>query len=160
MSRFETLRKALTTMSNEPKQRNRDEERDLFNIYNEFAKSLRTWFIAYGIGGPVLLLTNEAVQSKIANSGFARCIGLAFLIGVALQVLLALLDKNALWGCYMAERHPDRRKKRGYRVAKWVAYAFWPEFLLDFLSLVFFACATYRVFIILTAPACLRSPLL
>ena len=137
-------------MSSEPKQHDSDEESNLFDDYDEFAKVLRTWFVAYGIGGPVLLLTNEAVRSKIATSGFARCIALAFLIGVGLQVLLALVNKTALWLCYKAAREPNLRKSRAYRAAEWFAYEFWIDFLVDLTSFVLFAWATYRVFIILT----------
>jgi hypothetical protein len=60
----------------------------LINAYDEFAKTLRTWLVAYGIGGPVLLLTNETVRQAIAKSGAARCIAGTFLLGVGLQVLL------------------------------------------------------------------------
>jgi hypothetical protein len=137
-------------MSSEPRQHGSETEGDLFDDYNEFAKVLRTWFVAYGIGGPVLLLTNEAVRSKIAASGFARCIAAAFLIGVGSQVLLALINKTALWLCYKAAREPNLRKRPAYRAAEWFAYEFWIDFLADLSSFVFFAWATYQVFMTLT----------
>jgi len=137
-------------MSDEPKQRDRDEERDLFDDYDEFAKVLRTWFVAYWIGGPVLLLNNETIRSKIARSGSARYIALLFLIGVGLQVLLALLNKTALWLCYMAEREPKRRARWLYRAAESFAYEFCIDLLFDLVSLGLLGLATYRVFIILT----------
>jgi hypothetical protein len=99
----------------------------------------------------VLLLTNDTVRSKIAASGYARCIASAFLIGVGLQVLLALFNKTALWLCYMAEREPSLRERRAYRVAEWFAYVFWVDFIVDIASFILFAWATYRVFILLTA---------
>jgi hypothetical protein len=138
-------------MTSELKRRDSDKESDLFHDYDEFAKVLRTWFVAYGIGGPVLLLTNEAVRSQIATSGFARCIASAFLIGVGLQVLLALFNKTALWLCYKAEREPRLRERRAYRAAEWFAYEFWIDFFVDLSSFVVFAWATYRVFMLLTA---------
>lgn len=140
-------------MNSESNQPDSDAASNLFEDYDKYAKVLRTWFVAYGIGGPVLLLTNEAVRDKIAASGLARCIASAFLIGVGVQVLLALLNKTALWLCYMAERKPELRTRRPYRAANWFAYEFWIEFVVDLISFVAFGWATYRTFIILTEVA-------
>lgn len=134
-------------MSSEP---HHDKESDLFEDYDAFAKVLRTWFVAYGVGGPVLLLTNDTVSSKIADSGCARGIASAFLIGVGLQVLFTLLNKAALWGCYKAARDSKLRERLVYRIAEWFAYVLWLDLLVDFVSFVLFAFATYRVFTILT----------
>jgi len=138
-------------MSNTSNQHDSENEDDLFGDYDEFAKVLRTWFVAYGIGGPVLLLTNETVRAKIAASGCARNITLAFLIGVGFQVLLTLLNKAALWGCYQAARKPELRKRLVHRAAEWFAYVLWIDLLVDIASLILFAYATYRAFTILTA---------
>jgi len=123
----------------------------LFSVYSEFARVLRTWFVAYGIGGPVLLLTNDAVQRKFAASGQAAHITLAFLTGVALQVLLAVLNKNATWIAYEAERRADRKTKTVYRLAVWFTNEFWIEFAMDMGSLVAFTWATYRAFVIVVS---------
>ena len=129
-------------MPTEPQKRDSDKASDLFDDYDEFAKVLRTWFVAYGIGGPVLLLTNETVRLKLAASGHARCIASAFLIGVGLQVLLALFNKTALWLCYRAEREPRLRQKIVYRAAEWFVYEFWIDFLADLSSFGVLAWAT------------------
>jgi hypothetical protein len=139
-------------MAKESKPGDSSEADNLFADYDEFAKVLRTWFVAYGVGGPVLLLTNEVARSHVATSGFARCIASDFLIGVGLQVLLALVNKTFLWLCYLAERRPERRTQPLYRVAEWFAYEIWIDLLVDCSSFVLFAYATYRVFMILTAP--------
>ncbi|MGH7618696.1 MAG: hypothetical protein ACREPM_15860 [Gemmatimonadaceae bacterium] len=127
--------------------------KDLFNDYNEYAKVLRAWFVAYGIGGPVLLLTNAAIGSKIAASGSARPIGSAFLGGVGLQVLLALLNKSALWLYYKSERRPELGRGWGYRLAKWFAYEFWIDFSFDSVSFILLGWATWRAFSILIGAA-------
>jgi hypothetical protein len=128
-----------------------DEQDNLFADYDEFAKVLRTWFVAYGIGGPVLLLTNDKVREKIAASGWSRCIASAFLFGVGLQILLAIFNKSALWFCYLATRHPERSDRLIYRIANWFAYDFWIDFLIDIMSLAALGWATYEAFSILTA---------
>jgi hypothetical protein len=128
-----------------------DEPDDYFADYDEYAKVLRTWFVAYGIGGPVLLLTNEAVRGKIVASGLSGYIASAFLVGVGLQVVLAITNKTALWGCYKAARQPELRKRRRYCVAHWFAYVLWIDLLFDVVSLFAFGLATYLAFEILTA---------
>jgi hypothetical protein len=138
-------------MSSEHEGRDSEKASDLFDDYDEFAKILRTWLVAYGIGGPVLLLTNDTMRSKLAASGEARCIASAFLVGVGLQVLLAFLNKTFLWLCYRAEREQKLRQKVAYRVAEWFAYEFWFDFLVDLVSLVLLGWATYQGFILLTA---------
>lgn len=126
------------------------EAESLFRAYEEYAKTLRTWFVAYGIGGPVLLLTNEKVQEKIAASGQARTIALFFLLGVVGQVVLAFVNKTALWANYYAELNPHLVTQKRYRFAAWLAEQFWIDFLLDVAALWLFAAATWRVFNIVT----------
>ena len=45
---------------------------EYFKPYEEYSKVLRTWFVAFGIGAPVLLLTNERIAEAIKASGEAR----------------------------------------------------------------------------------------
>ncbi len=71
---------------------------EYFAAYEEYSKVLRTWFVAYGIGGPVLLLTNEALAKAIKTSGQGRGLAALFLIGVGLQVVLAAMNKFSMWG--------------------------------------------------------------
>lgn len=106
--------------------------------YREFAKVVRTWFVAWGIGGPVLLMTSRSVQSRFVESGHARAIVVWFLAGVALQVWLAVVNKTAVWLCYDAVR-------QGRNPIAWAerwAFAFGPEVIVDGLSFVVFLIAT------------------
>ena len=58
---------------------------------------LRVWLIAYCIGGPAIFLTNEAAGKTLFSCGSGRIVAYAFLGGVAVQVVLALLYKSAMW---------------------------------------------------------------
>jgi hypothetical protein len=122
--------------------------------YASFAGVLRTWLIAYGIGGPVLLITNENVSKKISASGLSRDIALLFLSGVALQVIVAFLYKGAMWYLYMGEEVSERiTDSRCYKISSWLSEAFWLEMLFDLGSIVLFAIATMRVLELLTVAA-------
>ena len=42
-----------------------DEIEELYKAYEEHAKTLRTWLVAYGIGAPVVFLTNEQLSKRL-----------------------------------------------------------------------------------------------
>lgn len=122
------------------------EAESLFKAYEEYAKTLRTWFVAYGIGGPVLLLTNEAVRGKVAASGLAHTLGAAFLSAVAAQVCLAFLNKTVLWANYFAELRPALAKTRRYRFAAWIGEQYWIDVVIDIGSMILFGWASWAAF--------------
>ena len=43
-----------------------------FQNYSDYSRTLRAWLVAYGIGGPVLFLTNDKVATRVAESGHAN----------------------------------------------------------------------------------------
>ncbi len=51
---------------------------EYLEAYAEHSKVIRTWFVAYGIGAPVLLLTNEALARTLKASGSVRVTQPAF----------------------------------------------------------------------------------
>lgn len=71
--------------------------------YGEYSKTLRAWFVAYGVGAPVLLFTNDAFVRALRASGAAKYAATLFLSGVALQILLASLNKVTMWTLYFGE---------------------------------------------------------
>lgn len=75
-----------------------DSRSELYAAYDGYSRALRTWLVAYGIGAPVLLMTNDALWLAVAESGDAAWIGALFLVGVALQVVLTAVNKTAMWG--------------------------------------------------------------
>ncbi len=64
-----------------------------FNAYAELSKTLRTWLVAYGIGAPIVLLTNAGFSGAIRKAGDSKYVAGAFLLGVAAQVALAAINK-------------------------------------------------------------------
>jgi hypothetical protein len=123
----------------------------LYAAYDGYSRTLRTWLVAYGIGAPVLLMTNDALWRAIADSGDMTWIGALFLTGVALQVLLATVNKAAMWVLYYSEIRSEFEEGWLCSVAAWLSRQFWIDILVDLLSMCFFAGATYQVFRILTA---------
>lgn len=114
--------------------------------YRQHATTLRNWFVAYGVGGPVVLLTNSTLLAALKASSDLATVGWSFLLGVGLQVLLALIDKYADWICYRHALHPDNPATKCQRLATWWVEANAPSFLMDLSSMVLLSVATVTVF--------------
>jgi hypothetical protein len=119
---------------------------EIYKAYEEYSKTLRTWFVAYGVGAPLLLMTNDKLSAKIAAAPEAPYLVAAYCIGVGVQVLLAVVNKNIMWGCYYGQIEPAFKNTRRYRFAEWVSAQYWIDALADLLTAVLFAAATYRLF--------------
>ncbi|MEX1826849.1 hypothetical protein [Luteibacter sp. CQ10] len=110
--------------------------------YAEYAKTLRAWLVAYGIGGPVLFLTNEKAAARLASAENALTIIAFFLIGVGLQVLGTVVNKWAAWHVYSTLDDEARANHWPSRFWCWVNKQTWFDILLDTSSIAAFAVAT------------------
>jgi hypothetical protein len=57
-----------------------------FGAYEEYSKVVRTWLVAYGVGRPVLLFTNERISTAVANSPSAHWIAGLFLLWIDMVI--------------------------------------------------------------------------
>jgi len=80
---------------------------EYFAVYEHYSNLLRTWLMAYGIGAPVLVLTNENLWKQVAASGSGSRIGWPFVVGVTLQALLAAANKATAWVVYFGQIRPE-----------------------------------------------------
>ena len=110
--------------------------------------------VGYGIGEPVLLLTSKEAPQALAKSPQLNVIVTLFVLGVGLQILLALINKWAAWhmyrgayALYQLENHdPDgdgHHSTRMYAVWRWINKQSWIDFLVDIGALAFFSFATW-----------------
>lgn len=114
--------------------------------YQEYNKSLRTWFVAFGIGGPVFLLSQDAVLQKLRAAGVLPSVSLFFLIGVATQVFIAFINKIECWYCYYAHVDMAFTKTRRGRFMLWLDNQFWLDIICDLISIILFSLAIIEVF--------------
>jgi hypothetical protein len=125
-----------------------------YQSYSEYSKTLRTWFVAYGIGGPIVLLSNNPAWGWLVKSGRISLIGLLFLLGGVLQVISALLNKHAMWYLYIGEYEPATKSNRSYKVSDKYSNQGWVDVVIDLATLILFAWATWLAFsTIMAAPA-------
>lgn len=129
--------------------------------YAEYSKTVRTWFVAYGIGAPVVLLSSDTAWKAIVDANCGESIGFFFLTGVALQLVAALLNKHAMWNMYFQEAslefatplNPPYWDRWIYKISEWYSEQNWVDVLLDLYSLILFGWATRLAFLILSNQA-------
>jgi hypothetical protein len=97
-----------------------------------------------------LFATQPRLAEKLFETNQARFIAVLFLLGVFLQVIVALLYKGAMWYLYVGEEDTKMQKKKRYKISDWLSEAFWMEILFDLASIALFAWATILVLNILT----------
>jgi hypothetical protein len=113
-----------------------------YQEYSEYAKNIRLWFVAYGVGGPALLLTQPALYDSISRSDDIQAVAIAYFAGVIVQILTALLYKAAAWNLHRSkERGQGRPSRWAERVESW----YWLDLVADLTTLALFAFATVCV---------------
>jgi hypothetical protein len=120
-----------------------------YSNYAEYNKQLRLWLVGFGIGGPVLFFTHPEVLKGIALEE-RRFVVFLFLIGSAIQVALAIINKTASW---LEFHHEDCKAREtahkeswwGGKVGKKLSSWFLIDFLADGVSAVLFGWAIYLI---------------
>jgi len=125
----------------------RDSAVSLYKVYEEHSRTFRTWMVAYGIGSPAVMLTNESLARAFTASPAARLIVILFLIGVIAQVCLSFINKTIMWINYNAAQldiqYGDSRRWHAVeRAANWLSDRYSIDFIVDLISIVAFALAT------------------
>ena len=116
-----------------------------YSAYQYHSNLLRTWLVAYGIGGPVLLFTNDSLWGQLRESGEVIFVGTLFLIGVACQIFLAGLNKTVMWTLYFGEGDPQFQEKCRYKIMAWLSGQIWIDLGFDIASMGLMAWATVTV---------------
>lgn len=130
-----------------------------FEAYGQYNRTLRIWFVAFGVGGPVLFLVEPDLRRELEESGKLACVVYPFLLGVALQIIGALVNKAVAWSAYY-----DEAFKRTYKCqwqwirvwwpslcdwyfskCKWFVNQYWFDAIIDVATFGLFALATIRL---------------
>ena len=119
---------------------------EYLKAYQEHAKTLKTWFVAYGIGVLILLISRDLLWNALIKSGYAMLVGCLSLAGVSAQVLVVICNKVANWFCYYGEFKPAFKSKWAYKVSRWFEGQFWVDCSLDLITLATFFWVTVCLF--------------
>ena len=142
---MERNRKSKKNAGGGPRDPAQKDETGFYAAYSEFARNLRIWFLAYGIGATAIFVTNEGAGRKLLASGAAETVIYLFLAGVAVQILVALLYKSAMWFLYMAEIDAENKDSWTYTASVFVSDDYWLELGCDLATIVCFGAATYHL---------------
>ena len=118
------------------------EKTDYFEPYSHFARTLRIWFIAYGVGAPIAIFSNDTILQKLMAARVVQPAIWYFFAGIAIQIVMAMMWRTSMWYQYLAEDNADVKKTRRYRWSLWASEQYWLEVIPDLLTLGAFAWAT------------------
>jgi hypothetical protein len=121
---------------------NRHEELEHYSNYSEYSKTLRAWLVAYGIGAPVLVATNEQIYPLFKAANYRTWIVSFFLLGVAGQILLGFINKWCAYHMYLGECKPRFQQNSRYKFWNWLNDRSWIDLAIDSASILAFAIAT------------------
>ena len=116
--------------------------KDYFEQYWRYCSSLRNWFVAYGIGGCILFLSDKAELFQKMALRQKRAVVIAFFIGVIAQALLAGLNKCIHWNIYWDKEEQGFRQKLRYKVSCFISTQFWIDMSVDLITFGAFGIAT------------------
>ena len=118
---------------------------DAADFYSEYAKSattLRVWFVTFGIGGLYLLLTNSALLDKLKLSQSLIHISFLFLLGIGVQLFIAVLNKWVNWYNY----YFDGDKETWFaRMIDTLSRQFWLDIFADITSCICFGIIIWKM---------------
>jgi len=120
-----------------------DDGSDAQQAYVEYNKTLRAWFIAFGAGGPALLLVEEDLRNALCEANALRHVVILFLIGVAAQVAGAVLNKWVNWGMYYGCVESAAKDRWYCRLASHLHNKAWIDIALDAATIFLFGCAAW-----------------
>lgn len=124
-----------------------DDGTENFTAYLEYNRVLRTWFVAFGVGGPALFLLNDDIAKRLAAADELQLVAMLFLGGAALQVLGALINKIANWYVYESTFDEKVAKSLRCKVGLWLIEQYWIDLTLDLLTIGGFG---YSAWLLLT----------
>jgi hypothetical protein len=130
----------------------RDEHaREYYDNYAEYNRTLRAWFVIFGVGGPATFIASKELSAKLVETGALTTIAALFLIGAGAQLLIAFTNKTASWCCYFGEIDKPFRGGSIYRAMRWINNQYWLDFVMDLTTFVTFAAAIWQLFVVFGA---------
>lgn len=125
---------------------------DNLEKYTEYNKILRSWFVAFGVGGPAIFLVNDDVRTKLIEKGEIENVVFLFLLGATVQISIAFINKVINWYVHQGN-DKDFQKTKRYKLSEIITHWFWLDVVADLLTFGAFGCAVWKVFTAFTGNA-------
>ena len=112
-----------------------------FANYVEYNKTLRAWFVTFGVGAIVIILANPSLLDIVKRSICAHLMVGCLLVGCALQILIALINKTISHYLALGEDHPDFKSTKRYSISARLSLQYWIDLTIDLASFGLFGVA-------------------
>jgi len=119
---------------------------EYFEQYWRYSTVVRNWLVAFGGGCCVLLISEKADIFREVSTQKKVDIVFWLLVGVILQILLAILNKYIHWCVYRGKEDEKFSKGRCFEMACKICNWIWIDVLVDALTVIFFALAICKMF--------------
>lgn len=126
----------------EAKPRAKSAPSEYFEPYRHYAQVLRAWLVGFGVGAPVLLLSQHEITSALVVSGKAVLVLSLFLIGVSAQVLVALIYKYSMAFLYENEHSGAEINAFKLTIGNYFSTRYWPDVAGDTVAVLSYLAAT------------------
>ena len=139
-------------MGEEEKEATKSNRKANLKLYSEYNKTLRSWFVAFGIAVPAIFITSKEAKDFLLQSQDIKYIILYFLAGVFFQVLISFLNKYISWSAYHRDECKLRDKPCSERCEYFASHEnkIWIDIALDIATFICFAVAIYKLLTIPT----------
>jgi len=127
-------------------------DESIFAQYVRHADILRTWFVAYGVGGIVLFFAKDTAFTSIPKD-VRLYISEWFMIAVAAQVVLAFFNKVYNFHLYQKSLIKPKTVLTEKDVRNNSRYFYFVDVLLDVVTVVSFAMASFSLFLAIRSMA-------
>jgi hypothetical protein len=118
------------------------------SLYGEYNKTLRSWFVAFGIAVPAIFITSKEAKEFLLKSPNINFIINLFFIGVTCQIIISLLNKFISWSAYHRDDCKLMYDKDCHPAFKHIASlenAILIDFIFDLATIICFAWAIYKL---------------
>lgn len=131
------LRKTIRKTANE----------EFYEVYAEYNKSLRNWFVGYGIGLPALLLTNQELFRLKSDNQYLSLVLIFTSLGIALQIISALINKYCNWLLYRGYTDDEiKNEATAFKKIDKLSNMFQIDLTFDIGTIILYAIASYYSF--------------
>jgi len=114
-----------------------------FEVYADYNRMLRAWFVVFGVGSIAALLGSEKLVDGLREALALRCVVVLLLAGAAAQVVLAFINKTAAWLLYFGECDKAFSDSWICKVANRLSAWYWIDIFADVVTMAFFAAAIF-----------------
>ena len=115
-----------------------------YDVYSEYSRSIRAWFVGYGVGLPALLINNKDIVQKLSEQNQIHFVMSCITVGLLLQIFLVILNKAVMWSSYYGSCNPSFQNGNLYKSLDRLSKVYWIDFLAEVITTILFALATYR----------------